>query len=348
MGAHYRKRPMRSAPTPKDALTAALGWLRDPLVKVFTTLDHFDVRQPATLIARLHAEITRAFTHAKRSRSVTIDREVFRSVLDSADVRDWLADAARDGAAEWKRGAAIDPRHSLLLRLIAAADATTPLVSVLALGVFDPEREVRRLCEPVDLIEASHREAGEVRARAVIRGLRETVEFLYYPYLRIVWSLWRFQKAAWPRFPKTAGALVTQCAEAFQDAPGLVDSDAARFRNAGAHAQWSYRPADDTVAIWSRTGTSPIPPKILSVVALRDRLMAMYQIAGPTLFRVRLLYLYRDVLQRTGWLEELLRLSREALSDNPIQYQAAESRFADFTRQMFEPVRTFAQASSQR
>ena len=92
-----------------------------------------------------------------------------------------------------KREAMRNPRASLLLKLISEADQNVPLVSMMFLR--DATQSLKRLraqLEPADLLVSVDSTSGEDRARALVRAYRETAEWLYEPYLRVLWRLANF------------------------------------------------------------------------------------------------------------------------------------------------------------
>ncbi|HVS80752.1 MAG TPA: hypothetical protein VHE60_03375 [Pyrinomonadaceae bacterium] len=241
-----------------------------------------------------------------------------------------------------KQEAMRNPRASLLLKLISEADRTVPLVSICVLR--DATQSLERLrpqLEPVDLLISLESTRGEARARALIRAYRETAEWLYEPYLRILWPLANFALKDYRPEPKYFGQLVIQLSDRLQNYPGLVDAEAAWRRNGAAHNHWKYEPNGDLLTMWDDN----VSPKTIAVDKLIERLNDMYQLSGPTLERVAQLYLFRNVLYQTGLLDALFDSFPRLLSLNEAEMAAAEKETLAKAENAFGPLKKLLEAN---
>lgn len=241
-----------------------------------------------------------------------------------------------------KQEAMRNPRASLLLKLISEADETVPLVSIIFLR--DATQSLERLraqLEPADLLVSVDSTSGEDRARALVRAYRETAEWLYEPYLRVLWRLANFAFNEAKVEPTKFGQLVIQLSQRLQAYPGLVDSEAGWRRNAAAHGHWEYDSNGDLLIMWDdKTPRSSIP-----VTQLTSRLGDMYQMSGPTIERVAQLYLFRDVFCKTGLLDALCDSIPAFLSLDQERVDAADTCISERAEAAFGPLKKLLEAN---
>jgi hypothetical protein len=241
-----------------------------------------------------------------------------------------------------KREAMRDARASLLLKLISEADQTVPLMPMLVLQeAAHPIERLRPQLEPVDLLMSLESTSGEARARALIRAYRETAEWLYEPYLRILWPLANFALNDFRPEPKPFGQVVTQLSDRLQNYPGLVDADAGWRRNSAAHRHWKYQPADDLLVMWDDN----VAPSTITVNELVAKLNDMYQISGPTLERIAQLYLFRNVLCKTGLIDAFFDNFPRFLSLDEAEIAKAEKEILAKAEKAFGPLKRMLEAN---
>jgi hypothetical protein len=241
-----------------------------------------------------------------------------------------------------KQEAMRNPRASLLLKLISEADQTVPLVSMLFLREVTQSLErLRSQLEPADLLVALETTTGETRARALVRAYREVAEWLYEPYLRLLWPLTNFALRDNKPEPKTFGPFVSQLSRRLHDYPGLVDPSAGWRRNAAAHGHWQYEPDGDLLIMWDDN----TPQSSIAVTELIGQLNEIYQISGPTIERVAQLYLLRDVYDRTGLLDALCDNVPAFLSLDQERMKEAEKDISVKTEAAFEPLKKLLEAN---
>jgi hypothetical protein len=235
-----------------------------------------------------------------------------------------------------------NPRASLLLRLISEADQNVPLVSIMFLR--DATQSLERLrsqLEPADLLVSLDSKSGEDRARALVRAYRETAEWLYEPYLRVLWRLANFALNEAKIEPTKFGQLVIQLSQRLQAYPGLVDSEAGWRRNAAAHGHWEYDSKSDLLIMWD----DKMPRSSMPVTELISRLSDMYQMSGPTIERVAQLYLFRDVFCKTGLLDALCDSIPAFFSLDQERMDAADKYISAKAEAVFGPLKKLLEAN---
>jgi hypothetical protein len=310
--------------------------LRPHLLKVFRQIERFDGRNAATIVSRMEATAA-----GYKPKLTGLDAAVVEEILQllrHPDLGPEIRAELRDVIRFLKREAFQDERASLLLKLIRGADARVPFISMLFLrDHIHPIETLRPQCEPSDLIMEAESGTGESRARAVIRAYRETAEWLYYPYLRTLWTLTLLAKDERQPEPRTDGQRVIQLAQKLKDYPGLVDEDAGWRRNAAAHGHWEYQRNDDSIIMWDERH----PRSTISVDELYAKLLAMYRIAGPTIARVGQLYLMRNVFIDTGLVDAFIDNIPRFLSTDEAERKAAELEVTEKANKVFGPLQSF-------
>lgn len=258
---------------------------------MFASLRHYDPREIATVTHRVQSGMD-AVIASRDPRHFVRD---LGKIAGDPTAREHLARFLGELRRHAKATAARDRRYSLVLQLIREAETAVPGITAIAFIDWDPITHLRRLHEPVDLMVEANETTGEIRARAVVRAIREIVELLYHPYLRILWRLTYFAKKEWPKLPSDFGSLVHQAAERLKRLPGIVEARASHVRNAAAHAQWVYLPAEDAILMWDgRPGAPPVWQNKFRVEDLGEIAMDMYRLSGETLRDVYTLHAIRD------------------------------------------------------
>lgn len=242
-----------------------------------------------------------------------------------------------------KHEAMRNPRASLLLKLISEADQNVPLVSMIFLrDAMQSLERLRAQLEPADLLASLDSTRGGVRARAFVRAYRETSEWLYEPYLRVLWRLANFAFKEAKVAPKNLGPLVEQLSERLNDYPGLVDAEAGWRRNAASHAHWEHDEKTDVLTMWDEKK----PPSSVQVDELVTRLNDMHQMSGPTIERVAQLYLIRDVFCKTGLFDALCDSIPAFVSLEQERIDAAGKYMAEQAEVAFGPLKQLLEANS--
>ena len=223
------------------------------------------------------------------------------------------------------------------MSLIKHADSQVPFVSMVAFCEFDPKSHFRRMCEPLDLLSQAQDTKGEIRARAIIRAIRETAEMLYDPYLRIILQLERFGKRKWPKMPREFGDLVRVAHKRLSEFPGLVDKDASWLRNSASHAQWEYLPKKDRIIMWDRK----TPPTDVAVKELKTKVENMYLISGMTIMYVNQIYYLRDYFIGSGLADEMCAAFKKVASNGVAENVEVAREISKELQERFDPLRSF-------
>lgn len=276
-----------------NQISKTYKWITCPFIRLNYKLGTFDFRQPATILNEIQKEFEEEFS--KDSFNIN-EKDVSRFIETFADIsfHEKVKKSIIQASHYAKKIAKKDQRYSLLIRLMKEVDTQVSLLSIIAFSNFHPVSHFRRMCEPADLIIQANKTKGEIRARSVIRSIRETIEMLYNPFLEILWKLSYLRKGQWP--PRPPGSLARQTAKRLQSYPGIIEINANWLRNAASHAQWIYKPSNDSLILWDRK----VSQKRIKVNKLLSTVTDMYRISGPTLLHVYELYMTRDLLVNTG------------------------------------------------
>jgi hypothetical protein len=309
--------------------------------------DDFDPRRPAIFISKFQSLLQEA-------QRLTQDPALPLSSKQMWGLRKMLLLLRRYPVGEELRGfgqqltrmakqeAMRNPRASLLLKLISKADQNVPLVSMMFLrDAMQSLERLRAQLEPADLLVSLESTKGEDRARALVRAYRETTEWLYDPYLRVLWGLANFAFNEAKVEPAKFGQLVVQLSQRLQAYPGLVDSEAGWRRNAAAHRHWEYDSKGDLLIMWD----NKVPRSSIPVTDLISRLGDMYQMSGPTIERVAQLYLLRDVFCKTGLLDALCDSIPAFFSLEQERIDAAGKYISERAEAAFAPLKQLLEAN---
>ena len=230
--------------------------VRNTIFEMIRSADGFDPRRPAVFISQFQSLLQEGDRLASSPPANLTSRQQWALKRVFALLRRYpIADELRLFAPKLtriaKQEAMRNPRASLLLKLINQADQNVSLVSMIFL--YDSMQSLKRLrcqLEPADLLASLDSTTGGVRARAYLRAYRETAEWLYEPYLRVLWNLTNFAFNEDKILPKNFGPLVEQLSVRLRDYPGLVDAEAGWRRNAASHTHWEYDEKTDALTMW--------------------------------------------------------------------------------------------------
>ena len=222
-----------------------------------------------------------------------------------------------------------DRRYALLLKLMHDADRK----SVLAGGVVtsrhaDPRQWFAVQMNSRSKIDLAKAAVGERRANAAKDAFRDTVEYLYTPYIKTLVYLSYLREARDEESLKKVeemrfGNAIKHLSAKLSDYPKLFDDRAGWMRNCATHDYLPYNLQTDTFIFRASDG-SPIPIRTGDLLALTED---MYQIAGETVARVGQLYMFREVFRNMGLREIFLdQIPVIAFEKNPQKAHALEER----------------------
>jgi hypothetical protein len=316
---------MRAAPT-----------LPRVLQRTLRRIEHFDFKQPTTLVEKIKAD----FAGIPLSVEATGDTAMMLCRLLTESIsRDEFRNWYEENVGHLKREAATDSRYSELLRLMGEADARTPFVSVIvSLRHADPVERLSAQCSPVDLLQQAEGTRGEERATAVLRALVETLERVYRHYLITIWQLSFFRAGEMPnaQAPST-GNLVKEVVRRLPDYPNLTEPNAGWMRNSAVHNPREYVVSSDSLVMWDKN----VPRTEVSVDDLLAMVQRMYSVSAVTMQRVAQLYLLRNLLLNTGLLDALLDSVPDLVSGDHARVEIAEKRLDAKAFEIMEPVQKF-------
>jgi len=299
-------------------------------------IQRMDPRQPRSFIAKMEGYF-KSFAQNQKWHDAAI-QAAFRRMLRSAKFREvlkqyWSTEILRIA----KQQAAVDPRYSLLLRLIAEAEAKVPLVSLNALTQSaNPIESLPSHCAPVDLIEQAQRLKGEARAMVTLRALASVAEATYNTYLEAMWKLSYFRESSWPPEKPSFGNLVNAASSRLGDFPGLVDPRAGWMRNSAVHHRYEYLVNEDRLLMWDNNHPRVEVPVDELVATVRS----MYLLSGPTFSRVSQLYILRSIAN-TGLLDALLSHAPGLLDKDENIRNLTEHEILEKAKLILDPLRAF-------
>lgn len=322
-----------------------LGWIpRLPLLlkRLDKEFRHFDARYPARALNRAK-EMVKKFPLnivIDEKRVMADLREMFEAPSTQQVLRNFLLYLPKAA----KKEASVDPKYSLLLKLINKVDEQAPLLSLgFLFNAADPELNLRPQSLPLDLIVQAENSKGEERAKAVVRAYLEVSEWLYKPYLRRLWMLSCVIRNEWSKPPEHFGNLIFQLGQRLVDYPGLVEPDVGWRRNAAGHGHWEYDEAGDALILWDiKRPRCKVP-----VDELLAQLNRIYRLSGPTMALVAQLYLFRNFMWNTGLMDALIVQIPHLLSSDEARRATAEQEMMQKVMKVMGPAETYFTANSQ-
>lgn len=222
-----------------------------------------------------------------------------------------------------------DPRYALLLKLMHAADKK----NILAGGVVtsrhaDPKQWFAIQMNSQSKIGLAKATLGERRANSVKDAFRDTVEYLYTPYIKTLVYLSYLREGRDEESLKKVegmrfGNAIKHLRAKLSDYPKLFDDRAGWMRNCATHDYLPYNVLTDTFLFRDGDGNS-IPIYTSELLALTED---MYQLAGETVARVGQLYMFREVFRNMGLREVFIdHIPAIAFEKDPQKAHALEER----------------------
>ncbi|MFZ1701029.1 MAG: hypothetical protein WBO10_03995 [Pyrinomonadaceae bacterium] len=222
-----------------------------------------------------------------------------------------------------------DPRYALLLKLMHEADEKSVLAgAVVSSRHADPQQWFAIQMNSRSKIDRAKATAGERRANAVKDAFRDTVEFLYAPYIKTLVYLSYLREGRDEESLKKVegmcfGNAVKHLSSKLGDYSNLFDERAAWMRNCVTHDYLTYQLQTDTFMF--RDGDrNLIPMSTNDLLALTED---MYRLAGETVARVGQLYMFRDVFRNMGLREIFIdHIPRIAFEEDSQKAEALEEK----------------------
>lgn len=220
-----------------------------------------------------------------------------------------------------------DSRYALLLKLMHEADRKLPFTGgVVTSRHADPRQWFEIQMNSLSKIDLAKSTTGERRAEAVKDAFRDTVEFLYGPYIKTLVYLSyvregkhdeSLNKIKDMRFGNALRHLTAK----LMDYQKLFDARAAWMRNCVAHEYLTYHLQTDTF-IFRDSGRNPIAVRTDELLTLTED---MYRLAGETVARVGQLYMFREIFRNLGLREVFLdHIPKIAFEKDPKKAEALE------------------------
>ncbi len=295
--------------------------------KLVKLVNEFDPATPKTTIAKFESILTGL------TPTTPIAQRFFLRVIKAAARMPYFRQSILEQLDEiivmTKAEAKKDPRYALLLKLIHEADKK----SVLAGGVVtfrhaDPRHWFAIQMNSRSKIDLANATAGERRANAVKDAFRDTVEYLYTPYIKTLVYLSYLRESRNEESLKKVegmhfGVAVKHLSAKLADYSKLFDDRAAWMRNCVTHDYLTYHLQTDTF-IFRDSDRNPIAIRTNDLLALTED---MYQLAGETVARVGQLYMFREIFRNMGLSEIFIdQLPVIAFEKDPRKAKALEDK----------------------
>jgi hypothetical protein len=305
-------------------------------------VESFDGTAPQTLIADIRRDFeTLATTLNGKERILW---RLISSLLRSKWLQEELRSSMLMMIRSIKQQAALDPRYTLILKLIHTVDEQAPSLSLFAnlLPHGNPERLLAPQCRPVPFLQRAKSQSGEVRALAILDALGHTVVGLYEPYVTTLWRLSYLKNGEIPPHdPPKFGHLLKVTAQKLPDYQGIIDLDAGWMRNSVYHGRYVYDVKDDVLIMSDENH----PETRVPVDVLIAKVESLYLISGQTIAHVARLYLCREFLVNTGLWATLIDCLPLAFSGDRAKLDVAEKKLVAKALAIAAPVQTFFQSN---
>lgn len=268
--------------------------------KLKKLVNEFDPTTPQTMLAKFERTLN-GFAPATPLAQRYFLR-VIKMAIRMPGFRQSILNQLDEVIAMTKAEAKKDPRYALLLKLMNEADRK----SILAGGVVtsrhaDPRQWFAVQMNSVSKIDLAKSTVGERRANAVKEAFRDTVEYLYTPYIKTLVYLSYLREGRDEESLKKVdgmrfGNSIKHLSAKLSDYPKLFDGKAGWMRNCATHDYLTYNLKTDTFIFRDRE-RNPIPIRTDDLLAMTED---MYQLAGETVARVGQLYMFREVFRNMG------------------------------------------------
>ncbi|HMM78751.1 MAG TPA: hypothetical protein PKC65_01895 [Pyrinomonadaceae bacterium] len=295
--------------------------------KFLKLVNDFDPATPQTSLAKLDRILSGMTPSTPASQ-----RFILRFIKAATRVprfRQNILDQLDEVITMTKTEAKKDSRYSLLLKLMHDADKKTVLAGgVVTFRHADPSQWFAVQMNSKSKIDRAKSAVGELRANAAKDAFRDTVEYLYTPYIKtlVYLSLLRegrdeesLKKVEGMRF----GNAIKYLSAKLSDYLKLFDDRAGWMRNCATHDYVPFDLPTDS-SIFRDREKNPIPISTDDLLALTED---MYQLAGETVARVGQLYMFREVFRNMGLRDILLdHIPVIAFEKDPQKAQGLEEK----------------------
>lgn len=274
--------------------------------KLEKLFNEFDPATPQTSMARFQ-RILSGMTLATPAAQRFILR-LMKAAARSPGFRQSILDQLDEIITITKAEAKKDSRYALLLKLMHEADEKYLLAgAVVTSRHADPEQWFAIQMNSRSKIDLAMASAGERRANATKDAFRDTVEYLYTPYIKTLVYLSYLRESRSEDDLKTVegmrlGNAIKHLRSKLSDYPKLFDERAPWMRNCVTHDYLTYHLQTDTL-ILQDSEKKPSPIRTIDLLALTED---MYQLAAETVARVGQLYMFREVFRNMGLRETFL------------------------------------------
>lgn len=305
-------------------------------------IEQFDVRQPKTFIADTKNDFE-ALANKLRGDEQRVGHLLGR-LFGKLAFKIVAKPMLQEVITLTKKEASVDPRYSLLLKLMHEADEAIPLISmIVSFRHSDPESALPPQCAPLVYLQQAERESGEARATSVLDALRATSEFVYRPYLATIWCLsYLKEREIPPAEVPDFGELVKQAHRRLTEFPGLVEPHAGWMRNSAVHYLPNYILEEDSLVLEAKN-VQPVKVRVDDLLALVQR---MYRISAVTIHRVSQLYMFRDLYLNTGLFDIFIENIPHIYSGNEKRIAIAEQELIEYGKTLLEPLNEFFDSHS--
>ncbi len=235
-------------------------------------------------------------------------RRVLKASMRAPGFRQTVIDQLDEMIGSVKTEARKDPRYSLLIKLMREAGQKTFLAgSVVTSRHADPRPWFDRQMNSLAKIRQAEETSGERRAYAVKDAFRDTVEYLYTPYIKTLVYLSYLREGRDEESLKKVeemrfGNAIKHLHSRLSDYAGLFDGRAGWMRNCVTHDYLPYDVGTDSF-IFRDQDDNPVSFRTDVLLILTEN---MCQLAGETVARVGQLYMFREIYRDMGLREIFL------------------------------------------
>ncbi len=268
--------------------------------KLKKLLDEFDVATPHTTLAKLERVLDSLAPSTPLAQLFFV--RAIKTAIRIPGFRESILEQLDQIITVTKTEAKKDPRYAMLLKLMHEADRKLPFAGgVVTSRHADPRQWFEIQMNSLSKINLAKSTTGERRGNAVKDAFRDTVEYLYTPYIKTLVYLSyvregegeeSLNKIKDMRF----GNAVRHLNAKLTDYQKLFDARAAWMRNCVTHEYLTFYLQTDTF-LFRDSGSNPIAIRTDELLIMTED---MYRLAGETIARVGQLYMFREIFRNMG------------------------------------------------